>query len=60
MEAAGDTSTLQRLGWTVQLSHLHQTGHLILRNFDGLASPVSQADVGYRGKGRQAGVNDAP
>lgn len=45
MEAAGDASALQRLGLTVQLPHLHQTGHLILCNIDGLAPPFGQADV---------------
>lgn len=30
VEAASNTGTLQRLGLTIQLPHLHQTGHLVL------------------------------
>lgn len=50
MEAAGDTCSLQRFGLTVQLPHLHQTGHLVLCDFDGLAPPFGQADVSYERK----------
>lgn len=45
VQAAGDTCALQGLGLTVQLPHLHQTGHLVLRNFNGLTPPFGQADV---------------
>lgn len=51
MEAAGDACALQWLGLAVQLPHLHQTGHLILRNFNGLATPVGQADVSWGDRG---------
>lgn len=46
VEAAGDARPLQRLGRAVQLPHLHQPGHLILGDVDGLAPPLSQAYVG--------------
>lgn len=45
VEAAGNASALQRLGLTVHLPHLHQTGHLVLSNLDGLTPPFGQADV---------------
>lgn len=45
VEAAGDTCALQGLGLTVQLPHLHQTGHLVLRDFNSLTPPIGQADV---------------
>lgn len=46
VEAAGDAGALQRLGLAVQLPHLHEAGHLVFGDVDGLASPFSQADVG--------------
>lgn len=59
MEAAGDACALQWLGLAVQLPHFHQTGHLILGDFNGLATPVGQADVSWGARGetreRQSG-----
>lgn len=53
VEAAGDACALQWLGIAVHLPHLHQTGHLILSDFNGLATPVGQADVSWRSRGRE-------
>lgn len=47
VETAGYPSPLQGPGRTVQLPHLHQPRHLVLSNVDGLAPPLSQADVSW-------------
>ena len=53
MEAASDTGALKRFGLTVHFPHLHQTGHLVLRDLDGLAPPFGQADVSWRERERE-------
>lgn len=54
VEAAGNTGALQRLCLTVHFPHMHQTGHLVLCNIDGLTPPFGQADVSQR-EGERAG-----
>ena len=46
VETTGDAGTLERLGGTVVLTELHETGHLVLSNLDLLATEVSEGDVG--------------
>lgn len=48
MQAAGDAGALEGLRWAVLLPAGHQTGHLVLRNNDRLASPFRQTDIGCR------------
>jgi len=47
VEAAGNASTLQRLGGAVFLAEHHEAGHLVLRHVDDFATPFSQADVSH-------------
>lgn len=46
VQAASNASALQHLLGAVDFAHHHQARHLILGQFDGLAAPLSQGDVG--------------
>ena len=46
VETAGNTRALQGLLGAVHATHHHETGHLVLSHVDGLATPISQTDVG--------------
>lgn len=45
VQTPGDAGPLQRPGLTVELPHLHQAGHFVLGDVDGLTPPFGQADV---------------
>ncbi|CUG90010.1 unnamed protein product [Bodo saltans] len=45
VQATGDLGASQGLGRTKLAAQLHQTGHLVLGQLEGLASPLSEADI---------------
>lgn len=46
VQTTGDSGTLQWLGWTVLLSDVHQTRHLVLGQLDVLSAEGGEGDVG--------------
>jgi hypothetical protein len=45
VQAPSNASTLERLGSGVLLPHVHETWHLMLGNFDLLATEGSEGDI---------------
>jgi hypothetical protein len=45
VETSGDPGTRERLGGTVLLTEVHESGHLMLGNLDFLATEGGEGDV---------------
>ena len=59
VQASSNASALERLGSSVLLPHVHETWHLVLSDFDFLASKGGKGDIynaGSRSEGAKCSV----